>query len=63
MKMEKSLVNAIAYAKRNADKEAYSFGELLLDAQYAYHLREDEMVILEEKLTEYCEKNYLYGMH
>ena len=58
--MEKSLVNAIAYAKRNCKVEKYSFMETLLDAGYGYNLRKDEMEVLIEKVTDYCKKNLYY---
>lgn len=60
--MERSLINAIAYAKRKADKEMYSFYEMLEDTKFEYCLRADEFEILTEKLTKYCIKHYLYKM-
>ena len=56
--MERSLINAIAYGKRRAEKIYTSFNELVEDAQYEYYLRDDEVVILREKLKAYCIKHH-----
>ena len=58
--MEKSLINAIARAKRNAFEEKYSFLETLLDVIYEYDLRDDEIEPLYNSIIKYCDKNNLY---
>ena len=59
-----SFRNALAYAKRNASSEKYSFNETVEDAMYAYYLTEEETEALREKLIAFCKKNYLYiGNH
>lgn len=61
MKRDKSLELAIRYAKRKADKEMYSFGEMIEDAAVEYLLREeDEIPELKRVMKDYCKKNHLY---
>lgn len=55
-----SFRNALSHAKRNADKELYSFEETVLDAKYGYYLTVEETEALREKLIAYCKKNHLY---
>lgn len=55
-----SFRNALAKAKRDADKEKYSFYENIENVMYEYYLNEEEVKALTEKLKEYCCKNYLY---
>ena len=57
---EKSLINAIATAKRKAWNCGYSYYELVEDVAMAYSLRKDEILKLGESLEKYCKKNYLY---
>ena len=52
--------HALAYAKRKAQKETYSFNELIEDAMYQYYLTDEETEALREKIIAYCKKNYLY---
>ena len=59
--MEKSLLNAIAKAKRNAIDEKYSFVETLLDVIYEYNLRDDEVEILYNSFVKYCDKWALFN--
>ena len=56
----KSFINALAKAKRNADKQKYSFNETIEDVMYEYCLTKEEIEILTEKLVEYCKINGLY---
>lgn len=58
--MEKSLINAIAAAKRKAGKCGYSYYELVEDVAVTYSLRKDEILKLGESLEKYCKKNFLY---
>lgn len=58
--MEKSLINAIAAAKRKAWKSGYSYYELVEDVAVTYSLRKDEILKLGASLEKYCKKNYLY---
>ena len=53
---EKSLVNAIARAKRNIFK--YSAMENILDASYEYSLRPDEIKVLVNSVNKYAIKHY-----
>jgi hypothetical protein len=55
-----SFRNALAYAKRRAVKETYSFVELVEDAKIEYILTTEETDALREKLVSFCRKNYLY---
>lgn len=55
-----SFINALAYAKRKANKETYDFNELIEDAMYQYYLIKEETEALRDKLVAYCKKNYLY---
>lgn len=55
-----SFRNALAYAKRKATKEMYSFTELVEDAKVEYTLTAEETEALTKKLVAYCKKNYLY---
>lgn len=55
-----SFRNALAKAKRNAQKEKYSFVETIEDVAIEYCLIPSEIEALTEKLTEFCKKNYLY---
>ena len=58
---EKSLINAIATAKRKASSKCgYSYYELVEDVAIAYSLRKDEILKLGESLEKYCKKNFLY---
>lgn len=52
--------NALAYAKRKAVKECYSFIELIEDAKVEYILTTEETDALREKLIAFCRKNHLY---
>ena len=56
-----SFKNALARAKRNADKEKYGIIDTVLDAAYEYYLTEEETADLRDKLADYCEKNLLYS--
>ena len=56
----KSFQNALAYAKKNVDKESYSFDETVEDAMYAYHLTEEEASVLGDRLKMYAMENYKY---
>lgn len=58
-----SFQNALAYAKRNAVKENYSFIELVEDAKFAYILTTEETAALQEKLFAFCRKNRLYASY
>lgn len=55
-----TFINALAWAKRKANKEAYSFNELVEETMYEYCLTADETAALKEKLMAYCKKNWLY---
>lgn len=55
-----SFCNALAYAKRKAAKEVYSFSELVEDAEIEYSLSTEETEALKEKLIAFCRKNDLY---
>ena len=55
-----SFRNALAKAKRNAQKEKYSFNETIEDAAVEYCLNAEEVEALREKLISFCKKNYLY---
>lgn len=55
-----SFRNALAYAKRRAVKETYSFIELVEDAKIEYVLTTEETDALREKLINFCRKNHLY---
>lgn len=55
-----SFRNALAYAKRRAVKEQYSFIELVEDAKIEYILTTEETDALREKLIAFCRKNHLY---
>lgn len=58
--MEKSLINAIAAAKRKAWNCGYSYYELVEDVAVTYSLRKDEIFKLGASLEKYCKKNFLY---
>ena len=60
MKREKSLMNAIATAKRKIGKCGYSYYELVEDVATSYCLRKDEILKLGESLEKYCRKHWLY---
>lgn len=56
-----SFKNALAHAKKNVENETYSFGETIEDAQYAYHLTDEEASVLSDKLKLYAMKHYSYS--
>lgn len=58
--MEKSLINAIAAAKRKAWNCGYSYYESVEDVAVTYSLRKDEILKLGASLEKYCKKNFLY---
>lgn len=58
--MEKSLINAINYTKRKANKESTSYYEILEDGAVQYRLTKEEIKILDKKMLEYCKNNYIY---
>lgn len=56
----KTLNNAIAYSKRKADKENYSYYEMLEDGICEYQLNKQEIEIFIDSLYNYCKLHYLY---
>ena len=58
-----SFRNALAYAKRKAAKETYSFIELVEDAKSEYILTTEETDALRNKLVDFCRKNHLYTQY
>lgn len=56
----KSFINALAKAKRDANKEKYSFEENVENVKYTYYLTDEETKELRSKLLTYCRENYLY---
>lgn len=59
LKMQKSLKNAIARAKKQIEQHAdwYRFDILVRDTAYDYKLTADETEILKAKLLAFCDKH------
>lgn len=57
--MERSLINAIATAKRNMEKGFYSRNECIEDVIYEYGLRKDEVRPLIKSINKWLEGKYI----
>ena len=57
--MERSLINAIAKAKRNMEKGVYSRNECIEDVIYLYGLRKDEVRPLINSINKWLERKYI----
>ena len=55
-----SFKEALSWAKRKVDKEAYSFNETVEAAQAEYYLNDDEALVLGDKLKMYAINNNCY---
>ena len=56
-----SFKEALSWAKRKVDKEAYSFNETVEAAQAEYYLNDDEASVLGDKLKMYAINNNCYS--